>query len=174
MNSQYIFYPNLDLDLSKIKEIVRRRLNDKVLDMASHHRLVHTEPYLVELKNRYPFLSPVYNIYETGPGMNMPPHIDAKRNCTLNIPIENTEGTHTVFYEVENINDVTNIQERVYDVINSKMKEVYRFTLTQPVIMNTKVPHGVLGSIDKTRIIMSWSALPDVTYEELREKYSHD
>ena len=171
MDNKYFFYPNIEFDLDTIKEIVKRRLNDTVPELASHQRPVSSEPYLIELKTKYSFLSPIYNIYVTGPGVNMPTHIDAKRNCTLNIPIQNTENTYTVFYEAEDETDVVNVKERVYDVVNSKLKEIHRFSLLHPVIMNTKIPHGVIGAPDKTRVVMSWSALPDITYTQLLEQY---
>jgi hypothetical protein len=47
------------------------------------------------------------------------------------------------------------------------MLEVYRYTLTKPVIMNTKLPHGVFGGPKLTRIIMSWSIDPE--YEDTKK-----
>jgi hypothetical protein len=172
MNNQYIFYPSFDLDLEKIKKIVFKNLYKLVPGAPTHHRLVKNEPYLVDLKTRYPFLSNIYNIYPTNPGYVTPIHICPGRSCALNIPIEYTEDSHTVFYELCEPKESIHNTDRVYDVINSDVKEVFRYTLTRPVIMNTLLPHGVFGGPDKMRIIMSWSITFDVSYEELRSKFS--
>jgi hypothetical protein len=169
MNNQYIFYPKMDLDLDKLQDIVRRRLVDFVPGMATHHRKVEDEPYLIELREKYPFLSSVYNIYTTAAKYVTPIHICPNRSCALNIPITYTEDSHTVFYEIpENANSRYN-PDRIYHVINSKAVEVFRYTLDRPVIMNTLLPHGVFGGPKQDRTIMSWSITFDYSYDQLKE-----
>jgi hypothetical protein len=72
-----------------------------------------------------------------------------------------------VFYEPEEPLEMTYSVPRIYHIINSKMIEVYRYTLTEPVIMNTRLPHGVFGGPKTTRIILSWSITP--LYEETKK-----
>jgi hypothetical protein len=171
IDNKFGFYPDIDLDLDQLREIVLRRVSDASVDLKPHQRLVEHEPYLVELRNRYPFLSTLYNIYLTGAGRDIPVHIDSGRNCALNIPIHNTEDTHTVFYSVEDAGDVTNIEKYVFDFVKSKTQEIYRFTLTQPTVMNTKIPHSVIGHPWHDRIVMSWSVEGNVSYQDLRTKF---
>ena len=171
MNNQYIFTPKLELDLNALKNVVYRRINRFIPGAPTHHRLVKDEPYLVSLKNKYPFFGDIYNIYPTRPSYITPIHICPNRSCALNIPIQYTEDSHTIFYELDKDVSVSYNEERIYDVIESGAKEVFRYTLTEPVIMNTLLPHGVIGGPKNTRIIMSWSIKFDVTYEELRERY---
>lgn len=173
MNNQYIFYPNMILDLDKIKAIVERRQRDTIPGMATHHRLVEDEPYLTELKNQYPFLGPIYNIYRTAAGYVTPIHICPGRSCALNIPITYTEDSHTVFYEIPEDTNPQYNKTRIYQVINSGAVEVFRYTLTEPVIMNTLLPHGVFSGKKEERVIMSWSIGFDYSYDQLRQMLSH-
>lgn len=167
INEKYIFIPNIDLDIDKLKRIVFKNLNTFEETLATHQRYVKNEPYLVELKEKYPCLSELYNIYPTPANYTVPIHICPKRGCALNIPIQYTEDSHTVFYEpAEELKMNYNVP-RIYHVIESEMIEVYRYTLDRPVIMNTLLPHGVFGGPKMTRIIMSWSIL--TSYEETKK-----
>ncbi len=172
MNNQYIFYPKLDLDLELIKKIVYRRRFQKTTGLeATHHRLVKDEPYLVEVQKKYPFLSDIYNIYPTPPNYETPLHICPNRSCALNIPIQYTDDSHTIFYEIGTEPDTMYNGERIYHVVSSEAKEVFRYTLTEPVIMNTLLPHKVISGPKMTRVIMSWSINFTVSYDELRKLY---
>jgi hypothetical protein len=167
VNEKYIFVPDINLDILKIKEIVFRNLNKIDPNLATHQRRVETEPYLKELKEKYTFLSELYNIYPTPPNYIVPIHICPNRGCALNIPIQYTEDSHTVFYEpVEELKMKYSIP-RIYHIIESEMKEVYRYTLDRPMIMNTLLPHGVFGGPKINRIIMSWSII--ISYEEAKK-----
>ena len=170
MNNQYIFCPKIDLDLRAIKKIVYKHLYKPIPGLAIHHRLVKDEPYLLELQKKYSFFSNIYNIYLSPPNAIVPLHICPNRSCALNIPIQYTEDSHTIFYELEE-KDFTYNEEKIYHIVNSTATEVFRYTLTEPVIMNTLLPHSVIGGPKRIRIIMSWSIRFDVTYEELRKQY---
>ena len=95
-----IYQPKLDLNLEEIKEIVflNQFSSDKNLN-ASHHRLVSDHPCLQKIQSKYPFLSSIYNIYTLPGNRKIPLHVDAQRSAALNIPIENTEDSVTIFYE---------------------------------------------------------------------------
>lgn len=171
MNNQYIFTPNIKLNLDIIKSLVYRQLHRYIPGRATHHRFVKDEPYLVSLKRQYPFFSDIYNIYPTKPNYITPIHICPDRSCALNIPIQYTDDSHTIFYELDETASSYRHDERIYDVIENGATEVFRYTLTEPVIMNTLLPHGVIGGPADTRIIMSWSITFDTNYEELRKQY---
>lgn len=166
INEDYIFIPNIKLNLDTLTEIVFRNLHISEPDLASHQRYVNKEPYLIFLKNQYPFLSNLYNIYPTPPNHTVPIHICPNRGCALNIPIQYTEDSFTVFYTPKEEIKKTYIIPRIYHIIESEMEEVYRYTLDRPVIMNTLLPHGVFGGPDNTRIIMSWSII--TSYEKTK------
>lgn len=171
MNNQYIFYPKMNIDIDKMRLVVMRNLNKPIFGLASHHRKVEDEPYLVEFREQYPFFSEIYNIFPTPAGYKVPIHLDHSRPCALNIPIDYTADSHTIFYDVGDSPSFQRIHERVYDTVTSEATEVFRFTLTQPVIMNTSIPHGVIGGPKRARIILSWSVSMDTSYEELRKLY---
>jgi hypothetical protein len=160
----------MELDIPKLQEIVFRNLFAFEPDLATHQRYVSKEPYLVELKECYPFLSKLYNIYSAPPSYTIPIHICPGRGCALNIPIQYTEDSYTVFYEPKDKLEMTYSVPRIYHIIESEMIEVYRYTLTEPVIMNTKLPHGVFGGPKMTRIILSWSIVPE--YEDTKNLVS--
>lgn len=171
MNNQYVFSPKIDLDLDIIKNIAFRRRHQKNKNMATHHRLVCEESYLVEIQQQYPFLGNVYNVYHTPPGYEMPLHVCTDRLCALNIPIQYTEDSHTIFYDVGDNPKTIYDEDRRYHLILSEAREVFRYTLTEPVIMNTGIPHKVIGGPRMPRLIMSWSINFRTSYEELRSIY---
>ena len=172
MNNEYIFYPNIDIDIDKLKSIVYRHFRKPETNLAPHQRSVSKEPYLVEMRNKYPWLSDIYNIFLTSANYVVPIHIDKIRNCSLNIPIQYTEDSYTICYETGNNPDLSTNAVKVYDVVLSEVKEVFRYTLDRPVIMNTKVPHSVIGGPEANRIIMSWSVSSNYSYEEMRKMLS--
>jgi hypothetical protein len=165
MNDQYIFYPSIPFDMVKITDIVTRRLTETLPGHPSHQRKVAQEPYLIELKQQYPFFSDLYNIYTTPPNYLTPIHICPNRGCTINIPIFYTEDSHTIFYEIKDNVEFTYVNERVYNVIKEEdAVEVFRYTLDRPTLMNTQLPHGVVGGPKRNRTIMSWSIRLDSDY----------
>lgn len=156
--------------MDKITEIVLRNDRKRYLGMATHQHLVEEEPYLVELQKQYPFFSTIYNIYTTPPGYVTPIHICPNRGCAINIPISYTEDSHTIFYEIKDDAELTHVKDRIYDVIKEEdAVEVFRYTLDRPTLMNTQLPHGVLGGPKKKRTIMSWSINLDSNYEITRD-----
>lgn len=165
-NEKYVFVPNMIFDINRIKEIALRNLYRVEPTLAIHQRYVKKEPYLLELQERYPFLSSMYNLYPTPPSFVVPIHICPERGCALNIPIKYTEDSYTVFYEPESELKTRYSKSRVYDIVDSKMIEVYRYTLDRPLIMNTLLPHNVFGGPKDTRVIMSWSIAG--SYEETK------
>lgn len=165
-----IFYPKFRFDLDQIKKIVmEEQYNTKNLD-SSHHRLVESHPYLQELKNQFDFLSPLYNIY-TLPGKKIISlHVDAQRKAALNFPIDNTEHSHTIFYEYQEDPVFVYDAENVYNLIKSQVKEIYRFSLTTPTLINNSIPHCVINYSDKDRVILSWSIDNRYTFNDIKKK----
>lgn len=169
MCEKYIFYPNMDFDLEVLQEISIRNMNKLYDDLKTHQRKVEDEPYLVELRKKYPFLSQLYNIYTTSAGYVTPIHICPGRGCALNIPVIYTEDSYTTFYELKGEVVKKYSVPRIYEIIESDTIEVYRYTLDRPVIMNTQLPHGVIGGPKGPRTIMSWSIELDYDYERVKK-----
>jgi hypothetical protein len=161
----------MDISVDKLRLVVLRNLHNYIPGRVSHHRNVKDEQYMVELKERYPFFSDTYNIFYTPPGYIVPIHIDFDRHCTLNVPIDYTKDSHTIVYDMGDNASLKRVDERVYDIVESEATEVFRYTLTEPVIMNVKLPHSVIGGPLRARLILSWSVNSDTSYEELRKLY---
>ncbi len=171
INNEYAFTIDIDLDLNLLKKIIFKDLYIKEEGMASHHRYADRHEYLKNLRQRYPFLSDVYNIYVTHQSIPTPIHVDKNRSCALNIPIMNTDRSSTVFYKADT-SGYEDIPERVYYLIKSEPTEVFRFIIDRPTLINTKVPHGVSGTGDKRRVIMSWSIFPEYSFEDIKKLMS--
>lgn len=157
-----IFYPNINLDNSYLTQLV---YNSKpIVGRPNHHRLVADDSYMTTIRNKYKFLSPVYNVYTLPDGL--PVHTDAGRKCTLNIPLLNCEDTVTIVYQpIES--DTIRETDRVLDrfLSTDKLVEIYRFELTKPMLFNTTLPHEVVSN-GKNRISISWSVMEDISFEE--------
>jgi len=169
-DNQYIFsVPNSLFDFERLQEIALRNLNDVQEGLAFHQRRTETEPYLLELRERYPFLSPLYNISTAPAGYVVPIHFESNRNCAINVPVSYMEDSFTSFYEpLEPINSEF-IPFKVYHEVKTKVKKVFSYTMTHPVLINNTLPHDVVGGPLKDRTILSWSISPKFRFEEIKE-----
>jgi hypothetical protein len=165
IDNEYIFELDIGIDLEHLKTKVANIDPNK----AEFQQLIDQDPYLKNLKLAYPFLSPKFNIYFSDPKSEIPLHIDAKRNCALNIPLENTVDSHTIFYKFIEDPKLTYNSKWIFNEINSKVEETFRFTLMKPTLINNAVPHSVLNYGDKRRIVLSWSILPEYTFNEIKK-----
>ena len=168
IDNQYIYELDINLDLDYIAQLVKKTQYSRIPGIPRHHRRVVEDPYLTSVLTKYPFLNPIYNVYSTQPLNNIEVHVDAKRQCALNVPIENTEGSHTIFYEYNSTPDLTYDDKRVYYKISSPVTETFRFTLTRPVLINNTVPHSVEHTGPNTRLILSWGIRQDVSFEDAK------
>jgi hypothetical protein len=78
----------------------------------------------------------------------------------INIPIKNTEGTYTAFYEYID-GPVQNMEFGRHDIIyryygKANLNEIDRYALSKPVILNTTVPHSVINNTDKDRFALTF------------------
>jgi hypothetical protein len=167
IRNQYIHELDIDIDLDYIKDLVLNKPSKPIPGRADHHRSVADDPYMLSLKEKYPCLSDVYNVYVLPIGLGIPMHVDKDRQCALNIPIQGTEATDTIFFEpIGNLN-IEYDPVRIFNVVKSPVKEVFRNTLMRPLIINNSVPHRVLNKdLNNIRISLSWSMRIDVTFNE--------
>ena len=145
----------MNIDMGLIHDVIKRNLTMIDPNLQFHQRKVEKEPYLVELQKQYPMFGDIYNIYRTPPGYTTPPHVDSSRECALNIPYFNTENSFTVFYDYISYEDNPTLNSsKVYiKLTNDNVREVFRFTLIEPTIINTKIPHGVVQTDNNWRVI---------------------
>jgi len=166
IKNKFVYELDIDLDMEYITNLVMNKQNESVKGRAGHHRMVKDDPYMASLLNRYPLLSPVYNIYPMPPHIGIPLHIDTDRSCALNIPIEGTENTHTIFYSAGEDIVLEHDSKRIYDLVKSPVNEVYRHTLIRPLLINNTTPHEVTNNKNSKRITISWSFQKGVTFEQ--------
>lgn len=164
--NSYIYELDLDLNIEYLKEMVLDNLVDGNLKSAAHHRLVKDDAYLTEIKNQFPFLSPIFNLYQFPAGIGLPVHIDGNRFCAINIPLYNTENSSTIFYDIDDNAQLEYDERLILTRVKGSLTETFRFTLTRPTLINNSKPHSVINTGSETRIIISWSVLKPMTFEE--------
>jgi hypothetical protein len=171
-SNSFIYVPKIDLEIEKIKKIVfESQFNVDSKLSAAHHRNVANHPYLQEIKSRYNFLSDTYNIY-TLPGKKIIPlHVDAHRSAAFNIPIKNTKESKTIFYEYIEEPILEYDPKNIFNRIRSNVKEIFKFTLLEPTLINNSIPHMVVNDSSEPRIILSWSIQKELKFEDIRDKF---
>jgi hypothetical protein len=160
-----IVFPMPDMfDLDAISEIAYRNLEGN-----THRRLADDEPYMAQLREQYPWLSKSYHVYK--PKKQMQLHVDSNRTCAINIPVR-CDNSETIVYEWinERFGDYDE-KRKLYNISESDVREVHRFTLTEPVLFNTTMPHKVEVTGSDRRISISWNV--NGTFEEIKNKYIH-
>lgn len=155
ISNDFIHELDIDFDLDYIRKLIYRPNPDN--GMMPHQRLVSEDPYMASIKEKFPFLSSLYNIYIIHPGGEIPLHIDAKRDCAINIPIDNTENSSTIFWKLVGTPETEYVEKRVYHLVKSLSEETFRFTLLKPTVINNSLPHSVTNFGNKIRVIVSWS-----------------
>jgi hypothetical protein len=156
-----VYYPEIELDIDYLIKLVS--ISKPVTGRPNHHRLVEDDVYMTSIRNKYMFLSPVYNVYVMPNGL--PVHTDAGRKCTLNIPLVNYKDTLTIVYQHVDTETVYD-SSKVVNELNStdNLTELYRFELNRPILFNTTYPHEVVTN-GKERISISWSLMSDITFD---------
>jgi hypothetical protein len=172
IRNKFIYELDIDLDMEYIANLVNDKKYQSIDGRASHHRFVKDDPYMTSIQKRYPLLSMIYNIYPLPARKEIPIHIDTERSCALNIPIQDTENTYTVFYETDGPLKTKYDASRIYDLVESPVVEVYRHTLIRPVLINNSIPHKVTNEKDTMRVTLSWSLQKGVTHQQAIECFN--
>jgi hypothetical protein len=176
IKNDFVIELDLELDPARFMETLEiiKNIKDSPTrkNLKAHQFLVNDFPYLKNLHVQFPFLASIFNIYYDTPGRHIPLHIDAGRKCAINIPIMGTENTWTVFYKLINSDSDLPYNDGlvVYDVSENQAEEVFRFTLARPTLVNTgSAPHKVENNSAVNRIIISWSVLPEFTFQDVKQ-----
>lgn len=123
---------------------------------------------LNEFRKRHPNLKPFIKLMKFEAG-NIPAHIDAQRDCTLNIPVHNcNSGTKTRFFK-----NYKPVEEKWLDSFGDFGPKLwhsneyityieggeidYEFSLTRPALMDTHTAHDIVNLTDDYRLIWSWT-----------------
>ena len=138
--------------------------------------MVDDEPYLQEIRNRFPKLRNYMEMMKFEPGV-IPIHTDNKRSCALNIPILNcNEHTTTTFYQAtaveesfERFGDVPPRPWKSSEFISyyKDAKPMFSFQFQKPVLFNTSKPHGIVNKSTGARLLWTWTC--DDTFENMKE-----
>ena len=166
IRNKFIYELDIDLDIQYITDLVIKNQNKTIKGKAPHHRIVQDDQYMTSLLNRYPLLSGIYNIYSIQPYTEIPLHIDSKRSCAFNIPIQGTEGTYTIFYEETEPIKIEYYDKKIYNLVKSPVNEIFRSTLLRPLLINNTTPHKVTNDKDTIRLTLSWSLQPGVDFQQ--------
>lgn len=142
--------------------------------------IVDDYEYLKSIRARFPLLKPFIKLLKFEAG-TIPIHIDAQRNCTLNIPIKNcNEKTVTSFYAdykpvEKSFEYFGSAEPRVWHsneyitYIEGGVK-IFEFSLTRPALMDTHTAHGIVNNSNSHRLIWSWTY--DGSYEDAVRVFS--
>lgn len=172
IRNEFIHELDIDLDMEYLTDLVMKKQDASVKGRADHHRMVCDDLYMMSIQNRYPLLSDVYNIYPLPPYCEIPLHIDSSRSCAFNIPIQGTENTYTVFYEEAGPLKLEYDEKRIYNLVRSPVKEVFKHTLLRPLLINNTTPHKVINNKNTMRLTLSWSLTTNVTFQQAIECFN--
>jgi hypothetical protein len=170
IDNEFIFEIDKKFDTEYLLKLVTRATS-RILqknELQEHQRLVEDDPYLKSIKIQYPILSPKWNFYRVEPYNNIPTHIDALRNCALNIPLCGTEGSKTIFYKSTGLENFEYDDKKLLHWTKHDVEKVYEFSLTNPTLIKNNVQHGVVNGPHR-RIILSWSVDLALTFEQAKE-----
>ena len=159
----------VDLDVDYLRDWVLKNPELYKPNIYKFVYEVNQDPYTNSFYEKYPCLSSNVLIYKFPPKWTIDLHIDANRQCALNIPVQNTENTDTIFYEYAEEPILEHDARRKWYNVKSKVVEAFRFRMTSPVLINNSVsPHEVKNDTSDFRISISWSMKPDISFEQAK------
>lgn len=164
IKNQFINELDLEFNQNRLLEILKTKKNRG--DLYHFQYPYDLDPYTVAIRQQFPFLSSIFNIYKTISKLQSPIHIDAHRQAALNIPLYGTDDSLTIFYTRDNCSNMEYIPNQFSYYIKSQVTELFRFTLTRATIINTTYPHSVING-NHIRAILSWSILPEYSFEDI-------
>lgn len=173
----YIKTLNLKLDHDHLRKLALTTLKENsIIDTRKARNYADNDQYLSKIRLAFPCLSPIYNILCLKPNQGIDVHIDNNRKCTLNIPLFNCENSVTSFYEDVDITKCTieKSPQGYITYIKDNLKETFSFTIDQPIIFNTSIPHSVINNGISDRIIFNWSFDNIYSFEEACSFFNDD
>ena len=159
----------IDFDMDYLRDWVLKKPELHTPNVYKFVYEANQDPYTSLLYQKYPCLATQIIVYRFPPKWTIGLHVDSNRLGALNMPVQNTENTETIFYEYvgEPVLELDPIK-KWYNV-KSKVIEVFRFNMISPVLINNSVsPHEVKNDTSDFRISISWSLSPEVTFEQAK------
>jgi hypothetical protein len=185
-NLKYAFPVRIDWSKDELVKLFKE--NESKGNLATLRLVVAEHPYLKSLQDKYPWLGEWVDFFTTYPGVGYPIHIDntvQDRKVVLNFPVINTEKSTTNWYELPDT--VEWIQTDPYQAADNKQgvysstgkflkfnaatvipKPVFSMITTEPVVIETKIPHDVKNRTTSKRVIASWHLNFD-SYSQARD-----
>jgi hypothetical protein len=165
IDNEFILETSLKFDIPYLLNLVTCSIKHK--DIKRHQRLVNDDPYLSYINSQIPELAARWNFYNLAPYANIPAHVDALRNCALNIPLQGTVDSKTLFYKPVNSENLVYDDEKVLHWAKTDLEKAYEFSLLTPTLIKNDIPHSVTNGPHR-RIILSWSINIDISFEQAR------
>lgn len=173
-NHLYAFPVIINYDSAELIRLFE--LNKNKGNLATLRLIVQEHPYLKSLQAQYSWLGNYVDFFITYPGIGYPIHIDntvIDRKVVLNIPLINSAKSYTNWYNIPDTAEWTQSDpytanknnDGVYSSTGKFLKAasivaplvpLYTLETTEPVVINTKVPHDVKNKSGLTRVIASW------------------
>lgn len=166
----YIYHPKIDIDTDYIKELA---FSDRKISCngSGFRFLVNGDPVLTRFREKYPFMSDVYNIINHRPfNISLSPHVDTGRNAALNIPVSPPLTTPTIFYKLPEVYNYSVINH--LKMISGDLTEVFRNILDRPTIINTSIPHSAVNIDSTNRVVFTWTIDKQYSFEDAVKFFS--
>jgi hypothetical protein len=165
IDNEFIYETSCTFNTMYLLNLVNQSIAHK--SIKQHQRLVKDDPYLTSIRQQIPMLTPIWNFYKLEPYAMIPVHVDAQRNCALNIPLQGTDQSKTSFYNSIGPENFVYDSTKILHWAKHDLAKVFEFNLTQPTLIKNNVPHGVINGPHR-RIILSWSITLDFTFEQAK------
>ena len=163
-----LLYKRIQFDNTEfIAEQILSRIPKYILDLDSTFELFDPDDFLdiTDLRTGLERLGWIDNISFIGivivpPGAS-PIHIDTGYNVGFNFPVLNCKRTHTIFYKLNDDVDIDSKLSKLKNhvVLNEfeqhEVKEITRFELDGPVLMNVSIPHQIINPNNGVRVSAS-------------------
>lgn len=95
------------------------------------------------------------------------PHVDYQTNSlALNFPLSNCEHSYTAFYNPADIDSIIDEEKSngvLYKkiIFKNKPREISRYVLDRPILLNTHIPHKIFHGHEKSRYAISFRFVDD-------------
>jgi len=188
-NHLYAFPVTVDYNSALLIELFNT--NKHLGNLATLRLKVADHPYLQSIQSQHPWLGEWVDFFTTYPGVGYPIHIDntiIDRRVVLNIPLINSARSYTNWYKIPDTAEWTQTDPYAANTsgagvytstgkflkassVDTLPEPLYTLETSEPVIINTKVPHDVKNKSGLIRVIASWH-LTFNNYDEAKTFFS--
>lgn len=166
IDNEYVFELDIKFNTTSLISIIN---NLKISGLRQHQQNAVDYEYTNHLFQKHnTILGNVWNFYLLKPQTGFPPHIDARRTATLNIPLYGHYGSTTTFYEMPT-DELVYSDKLIYYEFESTVNKTFEFTLTKPSFVRIDAPHSVMAG-KQHRLIISWGLT--VSFNKAKEYFN--